>query len=1031
MIVRGMSTITRKATRALISFYVSAFLVLAVGWFHAWAQDDLARELPRLKPLSPEQALKSFRVHAGFVLHQVATEPVVSDPVAVCYDADGRLYVVEMRGYPFPEQVPSGGVARLEDRDGDGRYETRTEFLRGLSWPTSVVPSDGGVFIAAAPDIIYARDTDGDGVADIRQVVFTGFGTENVQGLVNGLLWGPDGWIYGVARINQSTVRNPSRPAGKALSLRGRDFRFRPDGSAIEAISGGGQFGHSFDDWGHRFTCNNSNHVRQIVLPSHYLERNPRLDPPSVILDIALEGPAAPVFRISPPEPWRVVRTRQRAADPVLSKRLPPTELFATGFFTSATGITIYRGSAYPPEYSGNVFIGDVGGNLVHRKVLLPNGATYLAQRADSNVEFLASTDNWFRPVNFANTPDGTLLLIDMYREAIEHPASIPEPIKRHLDLTSGKDKGRLYELRATGGKPPTRPKLSAADTSDLVRLLAHPDAWWRETAQRLLFERHDRSVAGLLRGVAKERPTALGRLHALWTLELLEELDVDSLVLGLTDPEPRVRERAVCLSEQRLKAQPALRARVLALAADPDPMVRFQTAFSLGTINDVFEAQKALASIALRDAESPWVRAAVLSSIAGRPAELLEALCARRSRPAREGDFLSSPWGQSWLDDLAYLIGAGAKPANVSDLLARLSRSGLGSEQLIPVVLGLARGQRRAGRSFQHLLDGDAGALLRALLAQARALVDSTRPVDSRTAAIRLLGLGDPQTARGSLPSLLDAHQPVAIQLCVLHALADCFDRAVAAQIAVRWKSMSPAVRREAIEVLTGRREGIEAALDAIESHRILLSEIDPARLSFLRNHRESAVRDRATRIIAQSTSSSSANRVKLVDSFSPALALDGRRVRGREVFTKVCATCHQAEGQGVAVGPDLATVANRTPQDLLVHILDPNREVAPNYINYNVALTDGRVVSGVIAEETATAVVLKRAEGASDRVPRDQIDTITSSGVSLMPEGLEQGLSAQDFADLIAFVRSIQPAKPSAPVAAAVPVAKDRAAP
>src|SRR5262249_33110218 len=158
------------------------------------------------------------------------------------------------------------------------------------------------------------------------------------------------------------------------------------------------------------FTCNNSNHARQIVLPSQYLERNPALIAPSVILDIAAEGPAAPVFRISPPEPWRVVRTRQRAADPVLSRRLPPAELVPTGFFTSATGITIYRGSSYPTSYRGNLFVGDVGGNLIHRKVLTVNGATYLARRADRDVEFLASTDNWFRPVNFANTPDGTLL---------------------------------------------------------------------------------------------------------------------------------------------------------------------------------------------------------------------------------------------------------------------------------------------------------------------------------------------------------------------------------------------------------------------------------------------------------------------------------------------------------------------------------------------------------------------------------------------------------------------------------------------
>src|SRR5262249_34851040 len=188
-------------------------------------------------------------------------------------------------------------------------------------------------------------------------------------------------------------------------------------------------------------------HIRQILLPAHYLQRNPALVIASVLDDIPTEGAAAPVFRISPPEPWRVVRTRQRAADPAIARRLPPTELVVTGFFTSATGVTIYRGGAYPEAYRSNAFIGDVGGNLVHRKILTRNGPEFRATRADQNVEFLASTDNWFRPVNFANTPDGTLLILDMYRETIEHPFSIPEPIKKHLDLTSGKDLGRLYNL--------------------------------------------------------------------------------------------------------------------------------------------------------------------------------------------------------------------------------------------------------------------------------------------------------------------------------------------------------------------------------------------------------------------------------------------------------------------------------------------------------------------------------------------------------------------------------------------------------
>ncbi len=494
-----------RRSMSLAPAWIGAALAMALGCPPASAgDDDLARELPRIKPLEPDAALRSIQIHEGFRVVPVAVEPLVTDPVALAYDADGRAYVVEMRGYPYPENTPSGNVTLLEDADGDGRFDRSTIFVEGLSWPTGVVPYDGGVFIAVAPDILYAKDTDGDGKADVRKVMFTGFGTQNVQGLLNGLLWGTDGWIYGASGGNGGEIRNLSQPDDKPVSVRGRDFRFQPDGSAFEAISGGGQFGHSLDDWGHRFVCNNSNHIRQVVVPARYLDRNPALLASSVIAEIPAEGPAGPVYRISPPEPWRVVRTRQRAADPKIAGRLPKTELVATGFFTSASGVTIYRGTAYPAGYRGNAFVGDVGGNLVHRKVLTKNGATYLATRADPNVEFLASTDNWFRPVNFANTPNGTLLVLDMYRETIEHPSSIPEPIKKHLDLTSGKDRGRLYEVVPDAGVKVRKPALSRATTADLVALLADPDAWWRETAQRLLIERDDEAAIPLLEDLAR-----------------------------------------------------------------------------------------------------------------------------------------------------------------------------------------------------------------------------------------------------------------------------------------------------------------------------------------------------------------------------------------------------------------------------------------------------------------------------------------------------------------------------------------------
>jgi putative membrane-bound dehydrogenase-like protein len=961
--------------------------------------DDLAKELPRLKPLEPAQALAAFRIHAGFKLDAVAVEPLVTDPVSVCFDADGRLYVAEMRGYPFPEETPTGNVSLLEDADNDGKFDKSTIFVPGLSWPTSVVPYDGGVFIAVAPDILYAKDTDGDGRADMRQVVFSGFGTQNVQGLLNGLLWGPDGWIYGSAASNGGDIKNLLHPERKPVSVRGRDFRFKPDGSAFEAISGGGQFGHSFDDWGHRFVCNNSNHIRQIVLPAQALARNPALVPPGVLTDIAVEGGAAPVFRISPAEPWRVVRTRQRAADPNFVRRAPPTELFAIGFFTSATGVTIYRGTAFPPEFRGNAFVGDVGGNLVHRKILRKHGAIFEAERADQNVEFLASPDNWFRPVNFANTPDGTLMVLDMYRETIEHPESIPVPIKKHLDLKSGTDRGRLYTIVPDGFRKRKRPALSKANVEELVALLADPDAWWRETAQRLLIERKDPAATPLLVNAARSRPSALGRMHALWTLDALGSLEEAELISALNDPEAGVREQAARLTEGRAQSSAAVRKALIKLAHDPDALVRFQVALSLGDVADP-ATREALVGIAVQDAGDKWTRNAVLSSIAHRERVFIDALAAHAG-------FFTSSDGRAWLSDLAVLVGAENRPDDVQALVARFAGSDADPGLARTVVLGLGRGLQRAGGSLRGLVSGPAARHLAPLFEKAEKTADSDAAPTARADAVRLLGLGPVDPAMRTLPPLLDARQPVAVQLAAIQTLADLPDKRVGPAIVEHWKSLSPTMRREAAEALLARADRIAALLHAIESHAISPGELDLPRAQQLLHHRDASIRERATKLLGDTVRS---DRAKVIASYRKALDLKADAGHGREVFRKACATCHRAENQGVQVGPDLATVTNRSPEDLMNHILDPNREVLPAYVNYTVATTDGRVVSGLISDESATSLTLKRAEGATDVLPRSRIEEITSTGQSLMPEGLEKDVDLQGMADLVAYLRSLQ---------------------
>ena len=969
------------------------------------ADDDLAMELPRINPLTHEQAIESFKVHAGFHLETVAAEPLVASPVSACYDADGRLYVVQMRGYPYPEKSPTGNVSLLEDTDGDGKFDKSTIFVDGLSWPTGVVPSDGGVFIAVAPDILYAKDTNGDGVADVKKVMFTGFGTQNVQGLMNGLIWGPDGWIYGTSSSNGGDIRNLSRPNAKPVSVRGRDFRFRPDGSAFEAISGGGQFGHAFDDWGHRFTCSNSNHIRQIVLESRYLERNPSLAVPSVVADIAVDGPAAPVFRISAPEPWRVVRTRQRVADPVMLAKLPPTERFAAGFFTSATGVTIYRGSAFPQEYRGNAFIGDVGANLVHRKILRPKGSIYEAVRADKDVEFLASPDNWFRPVNFANTPNGTLLVLDMYRETIEHPLSIPDPIKKHLDLTSGCDRGRLYEILPDGFRRRAKPALTRATTAELVDHLADPDAWWRETAQRLLIERRDQSVFRLLRGKFADRRTlsAVGRTHALWTIAAMGGLVDADLLLAFGDSSPRVREQAVALVSTWKEHSRELDLGIGRLANDPDPMVRFRVAQapSDGVGGDPL---KTLSAILRKDAADPWTRFAVYSNAT--PDIVWNLLM---TGTLFHG-FDETPDGRIIAGELAELVGANKATRDIEKTLELLPDDAVAPHIRSAVLRGLGRGLQRSGASLRGIVakSKTRGPIEKVFDQAAREAIGEGE-ASARIAAIEIVGLGPVESAMTMLPGLLDARQPGEVQLAALRAIGELPDDRVGRVVIDHWKSLSPTVRREAAEVLFARAERLNALLDAIEAKGFAAGELDAGRRKAMLNHPDRSVRERAARQFAAEPKS---DRGLVIAAARPALSLAGDRDKGRAVFEKTCLACHKAEGRGETLGPDLATVVGRTPEDLLVHILDPNREVSPQYLDYSVATTDGRIFTGIIASETANAVTLRRAGGVTDVIPRNGIEAISSSGISLMPEGLEKGLTNQDFADLIAYLRGLQPA-------------------
>ncbi|HVW37717.1 MAG TPA: PVC-type heme-binding CxxCH protein, partial [Pirellulales bacterium] len=383
------------------------------------AEIDYSGELPRILPVEPADAIKTFKVQPGFRIEQLAAEPLVNDPVAMCFDEDGRLYVVEMRGYSEEPDDMLSQVRLLEDVDGDGRFDKSTVFADKLSWPTAVICYGGGVYIGDAPDIFYCKDTDGDGKADVRQKVFAGFGKSNVQGLMNTFAWGLDNRIHGATSSSGGKITPADDPQATPVTVNGRDFAFDPRTKEFATTSGGAQHGMSFDDWGRKFVCSNSDHIQQVMFEDRYLARNPYLSSPSPRLSIAADGPQAEVYRVSPVEPWRIVRTRLRASGAVPG--VVEGGGRPAGYFTGATGVTIYRGDAWPKQPYELAVVGDVGSNLVHRKKLEPNGLEFIAKRIDDKSEFVASTDIWFRPAQFANAPDGTLYIMDVYREVIEH----------------------------------------------------------------------------------------------------------------------------------------------------------------------------------------------------------------------------------------------------------------------------------------------------------------------------------------------------------------------------------------------------------------------------------------------------------------------------------------------------------------------------------------------------------------------------------------------------------------------------------
>jgi putative membrane-bound dehydrogenase-like protein len=974
-------------------------------------------KLERVPAMAPEQSMASMEVAPGYRIELVASEPQVIDPVAISTDENGKMYVVEMRDYSEKDKDFLGRIRLLTDKDNDGKYETSKVFLDKLSWPTAVICYNGGVFVGDPPDIIYAKDTDGDGIADIKQVIYTGFSRTNVQGMMNTLLWGLDHRIYGTSSTTGGKIRRvalgtldevvhgTSKIAkgdeSKAIDFHNRDFAIDPKTLDMSPLTGGGQHGMTFNRWGDRFVCSNSDHLQAIVFDERYLSRNPYQSVVSARRSIASDGPQAEVYRISPIEGWRIARTQMRVSG------VAPGPIEgggrAGGYFTGATGVTVYEGGQWPTNGDTIVLTADVGSNLVHRKRLVPDGVTYRGDRIDKNTEFVRAKDIWFRPVQMALGADGSLLICDMYRETIEHPESLPKVLKKQLDLSSG-NRGRIYRVVPTNYHY-TQPKwLGKASPAELVDALDDPNQWRRMTALRLIYERQQSETAELLRAKLATCKRPEGRIDMLYALGSLNALHETDVLHALGDSDPQVRRHGLRLSEPMLDHSLAVRDKAASLTSDPDPIVQFQLALSVGETGDA-SATKAIAYILMHNSKNRDITDAALTSIVDRAGGVLNQLLA-------DGKWSTSPAAEPILTAIVSQIVRQRHDEDLNILVELLKSSG--SKNRSASTLAVLKALSHLPAS---LLGGDQPQIvtLQGLRASAaKSLVREARQVlerkgatsEDREAAVEDLSLDKFENQRELLDQLLSPQESAIVREAVLSTLGQYDSPGVAALILSHYGQLSPAERLKATDVVLRRGSWALVFAQYLAKGNVPITTLDPSHIARLQNYPSPKVREIVRKLKGQGASK---DRQKIFQEYKDGGVLNGGGdpIQGKVVFEKNCATCHEIGGVGHPVGPNLASMVNRGAESVLFNVLAPNAEVDPRFMEYVVATADGQVISGVVAGETPTAVTLRGSENKTTTVLRVDIEDIHSTGKSLMPEGLEKVIDKKSMLNLLGFLQ------------------------
>ena len=944
-----------------------------------------------------KNAMAAFQLEPGLQIDLIAADPLVADPSAFTFDEKGALYVAENTGYPDPMDGKKpdtlGKISRLIDSDGDGKYDQRTTFVEGLTYPNGIMAWKGGVFVTCAPHIYYFKDTDGDGIADIKDIVLTGFNANRTAQIrTSHPTLALDGWIYVTSGLNGGEVYSPAHPERKPISFNGADGRFHPETLEFQTRGGKSQFGLAFDAFGRRYGSSNRHPLQHIVMEPDQLNNNPNL-----LFNKTIEN-------VSPAEADGFVYP---ISESITTAEYIPKLMGKShqGTFTSACGTLIFESEGLDTSHKGDAFICEPAQNLVQRQSIKNNGATFISERVHEDWEFLASSDSWFNPVFLAHGPKGAMYLADMYRKVIDHPSYVPEETRGALDFESGKGKGRIYRISNENWHytqvESIFPSTAKADNETLISALSSSDEWERSTAFRLILEKASHTIVNSLKELVLSNTIDEGKVKAIWLLYHMDSLDEELLTTIYENNGPEVKEQIIAIIGLNKNISTQLAKSLIKGASDTDPRVRFLTAAAFGT-DPKSQWLPYLANIAQQDASDPWARAAVMTALNGQESKFLKILEAEKTKV----NYHQLPM---W-SELGELIGSSVP----SQELKALIDAGINSEWDNPtfsLLLGLLKGSER-GQSLgkeKNYLDSFTKSKdqLQALIQETADRTSSSEDsLTSRIQATALLSYFSPGTTEGTLKGLMSPSNPSEIQLAAIQSLGN-LNSAEAGEILTEttaWKSYTPTTKGAVIATLVSRPILRDQLLKSIENGKIKPAEIPSSTRQSLMKAKDKKVKMRAENLFKELESG---GRMKVYEDLKSVLDLEGVAENGQGIFKTNCATCHTFAGEGGNVGPDLSGISNQPSLAVLLHTIVPNYEVYPGFQAITVTTNEGKQITGRIAAESSNSLSLKTAYGSEENILRTQIKNIDNPGVSLMPNGLEQNMNEQELADLLAYLK------------------------